>query len=139
MTNPYEDIIRLPHHVSKKHPPMPMSDRAAQFAPFAALSGYGDAVREEARLTEADRELDEEMLAALDEKLKILQSDAGKGCRAYFTYFKTDERKAGGSYVTVRGVLKKTDALKQMIYLEDGTRLSAASITDITFESPSTI
>lgn len=139
MTNPYEDIIRLPHHASKKHPPMPMSDRAAQFAPFAALSGYGDAVREEARLTEADRELDEEMLAALDEKLKILQSDAGKGCRAYFTYFKADERKAGGSYVTVRGVLKKTDALKQMIYLEDGTRLSAASITDITFESPSTI
>lgn len=116
-----------------------MSDRAAQFAPFAALSGYGDAVREEARLTEADRELDEEMLAVLDEKLKILQSDAGKGRRAYFTYFKADERKAGGSYVTVRGVLKKTDALKQMIYLEDGTRLSAASITDITFESPFTI
>ena len=73
MSGKYDDIIDLPHHVSKKHPPMPMEDRAAQFSPFAALTGYGDAVKETARLTNKKLEMDEETLKQLNTEFAILK------------------------------------------------------------------
>lgn len=106
MKNSYEDIIHLPHHVSRKHPQMSMQERAAQFSPFAALTGYGDTLRETARLTDEWNELDENereelnrrLLQAVKEKLKV-----------NITYYIPDEKKQGGAYVTVTGVVKKID------------------------------
>ena len=93
----YSDIIDLPHHVSTKHPHMSPEDRAAQFSPFAALTGYDDAIRETGRLTERRVELDDEELARLDEKFHILQEHLEEQPVVRFTYFKPDMRKEGGA------------------------------------------
>lgn len=107
--NLYQEIIDLPHHVSKTHPQMPMSDRAAQFSPFAALTGYNSAIRETGRLTEERIELDEEALMALNMRYQLL-IDSLKECpEVRITYFKPDERKSGGAYLTITGVVKKVD------------------------------
>lgn len=106
MKNSYEDMLHLPHHVSQKHPQMTMQERAAQFSPFAALTGYGDTLRETARLTDEWNELDENereelnrrLLQAVKERLKV-----------NITYYIPDEKKQGGAYVTVTGVVKKID------------------------------
>ena len=98
-THDYDDIINLPHHVSTRHPQMSMYDRAAQFSPFAALTGYDDAIQETGRLTEQKIELDEETLEKLDERFQILQEHLGEQPEVRFTYFKPDERKEGGAYL----------------------------------------
>ena len=97
ITNRYDDIISLPHHQSKTRPHMPLIDRAAQFSPFAALTGYDDAVKETARQTERKAELSEEMQACLQEKLQILQAQIPTKPEAILTYFEADEKKAGGT------------------------------------------
>lgn len=107
----YDDIINLPHHVSTKHPHMSIYDRAAQFAPFAALTGYGDAIDETARLTDRQYELDNDELANLELKLNQLQYMIDKKPRISVTYFEADERKAGGKYITVTGNLDRIDTL----------------------------
>lgn len=93
----YREIIDLPHHVSKTRPQMPMSDRAAQFAPFAALTGYDAAIKETGRLTDERIELDEEALTALDMKYQLLMDALDDKPEVTITYFQPDERKAGGN------------------------------------------
>lgn len=134
MSGEYEDIIHLPHHVSSKRPPMPMSDRAAQFSPFAALTGYDDAIRETGRLTEQKIQLDEEVLAILDEKFHVLQEHLDEYPEIQFTYFKLDERKAGGTYITVLGIVKKIQEYERQLILEDGNVIPIDDILEM--ESP---
>ena len=122
----YDDIIDLPRPKSK-HEPMPMSDRAAQFSPFAALTGYGDAIDETARLTDARIELSEEERAELDYK----QLDAPT---VTVTYFIPDERKSGGAYVTHTGVLKRVDEVERMVVFKDGLRVPLDEVMDIKCE-----
>ena len=131
MTSSYEDIIQLPHYQSKVHPRMPVSARAAQFAPFAALTGYEDAVEETARLTEERIELTEEAKAMIDQKLQYLRDHLDEHPEVTLTYFVPDSRKAGGAYVTVRGVLKATDQMAGTITLLDRTVIPIKDITRI--------
>lgn len=119
MSTPYDDIIELSRPVSEWHPRMPMIDRAAQFAPFQALTGYGEAIRETARLTDQKIELAEEEKLLLDEKLRVLAAAVPNGPAAQFTYFQPDSKKEGGAYVTVTGAVKKVDRLKRLVLLDD--------------------
>ena len=104
---PYDDIIHLPHPVSTKHTQMPIVDRIAQFSPFAALTGHDAAIKETARLTDRCIELDEEEKYRLDDKLRIFQKMLFKQPLLLVTYFQADNRKFGGSYLTVGGRVKK--------------------------------
>ena len=105
MNNRYDEIINLPHHVSPTRPQMPMSDRAAQFAPFAALTGYDAAIKETGRLTDERVELDKEALTALDMKYQLLMDALNEAPKVTITYFQPDERKAGGKYITATGAV----------------------------------
>lgn len=116
----YGDIISLPHPEPKTHPRMPMSARAAQFAPFSALTGYGEAVGETARRTSPRRELDEAERELLDTKLSALC--AVRGTRVRVTYFVPDERKAGGAYTEHCGAVRLNARTRELIF-EDGTRV----------------
>lgn len=116
----YNEIMSLPHHVSKTHPQMPMSDRAAQFSPFAALTGYDSAIRETGRLTDERIELDEEALMALNMRYQLLMDSLKESPELRITYFKPDERKSGGAYLTVSGIVKKVDDYERMITMRDG-------------------
>lgn len=133
----YDDIIRLPHHVSSAHRQMPMLDRAAQFSPFAALTGHDEAVRETQRLTEEWAEPDEDRKALLDERLRMIRERLASGAggarmpEVRFTYFQPDERKEGGAYLSVQGRVKKIDGYGHQVILEDGTALAVGHITDI--------
>ena len=124
----YDDIIHLPHPSSAKHPRMPMSDRAAQFSPFAALTGHGAAIEETARLTDRRIELTEEEKTVLDEKLRLLLETGGEGM---ITYFLPDERKDGGAYVTKLGTIKKIDPLEGRVILTDRTAIPIKDILEI--------
>ena len=127
----YQDIINLPHHVSKTHPQMPLYDRAAQISPFAALTGYEDAIRETARLTDNWVQLSEDKKQELDEKLRQLIADRERTKSVTIIYFQPDDRKEGGSYVTVTGQIKKIDDCSQKIFLTDGTKIDLGRIVDI--------
>ena len=113
----YEDIINLPHPTSPKHSRMSLYDRAAQFSPFAALTGHEKAIEETRRLTEEKMELDEEEKAKLNEKLRILQKNINQNKQITITYFVPDERKTGGAYVTSTGTLKKIDVYNKNLIL----------------------
>ena len=127
----YDDIIDLPRPKSK-HEPMPMSDRAAQFSPFAALTGYGDAIDETARLTDRRIELSEEERAELDYKQQYLATlDAPT---VTVTYFVPDEKKSGGAYSTVTGFLKRIDEYERVLMLTDGRKIQLDAIFDIESE-----
>ena len=130
----YDDIINLPHHVSKKHPQMSLYARSAQFAPFAALTGYEDAVKETAREVSQKIELDEDLKLILDSELHILMELADKNPELTVTYFVKDLKKEGGKYVTVTGVLKKLDSIKKLIYLKNGNEISIDEIIDISIQ-----
>lgn len=127
----YQDMIDLPHPVSRTHPPMPVLDRAAQFAPFAALSGHHEAVRETARLTEERAELDEDRRAELDRELHSLREGDGMGSAVSFTYFVPDPKKAGGCYTTVTGNIKRIKEYERSVLLEDGTEIRMEEIISI--------
>lgn len=135
----YDDILSLPHHVSTVHPPMPISDRAAQFSPFAALTGYDAAIKETGRRTEEKMELDEEAKAVLDAKLQILREKRTSRPEVTITYFQPDERKSGGKYLTETGVIRKIDPYKRILLLETGTQIPISSIMDVTGELFSTM
>ena len=133
MNNRYDKIINLPHHVSTTRPQMPMSDRAAQFAPFAALTGYDSAIKETGRLTDERIELDEEALTALDRKYQLLMDTLDDAPEVTIIYFQPDERKAGGQYVSATGTVKKVDTFGRRILLQDGTRIPLDSVYDLRF------
>ena len=119
----YDSIMELPHHVSRTRPQMPMSDRAAQFAPFAALTGYDSAIRETGRLTDEKIELDEEALTALDMRYQLLTDALEARPEITITFFQADERKEGGAYQTVTGTVKKIDTFERLITMRDGTKI----------------
>ena len=133
MNNRYDEIMGLPHHVSTTRPQMPMSDRAAQFAPFAALTGYDSAIKETGRLTGERIELDEEALAALDRKYQLLMDTLDDAPEVTIIYFQPDERKTGGQYVSATGTVKKVDTFGRRILLQDGTRIPLDSVFDLRF------
>ena len=117
----YEDIIQLPHHVSKTRPQMSLHDRAAQFSPFAALTGHSDAINETARLAQEQADLDADQIEDLNRKLHALSSRSSAAPAIKITYFLEDENKEGGSYQTIETTLKKIDELNQQLILTDGT------------------
>ena len=130
MMQPYDDIIDMPHHVSERHPQMSMYNRAAQFAPFAALTGHDSAIMETARLTDAEKELSESEADVLDRKLACLQSMEVKP-EISVTCFVPDGRKAGGSYHTVTGIIRNVDPDKGILQFEDGSYVPVSRIKDI--------
>ena len=130
----YHDIIDLPHHVSARRPHMSMLNRAAQFSPFAALTGYEASIREAARLTDARVELDECEKAALDAKLHIIQSDPQMPVSV--TYFVPDARKAGGAYVTAEGPVRKVDDVRHIVQMADRTEIPIEDIIGIDGDFP---
>ena len=119
----YDDIIDLPRHVSPRRAQMSLSGRAAQFAPFAALSGYDGAVQETARLTDRCVELDEESLAILNQQLTLLMSAITEQPEVTLTYFEPDEKKSGGAYHSVTGKVRRIDEAGREIILTDGRRI----------------
>lgn len=130
----YDAIINLPHHTSAKHPRMSMQNRAAQFSPFAALTGYDAAVKETARLTDQRVELDEYQKAALDERLQIIQEHLKERPEISLTYFQPDERKAGGAYLTICGAVKKIDVYEKIIVMMDGTKVPIEEVFELNGE-----
>ena len=131
MNGKYDKIMGLPHHVSKTRPQMPMSDRAAQFAPFAALTGYDAAIKETGRLTDERIELDVEALSALDMMYQLLMEALDEAPEVTITYFQPDERKAGGKYVSAVGAVKKIDDFERRITMRDGTRIPTDDVLSI--------
>lgn len=130
----YDDIIGLPHHVSATRPRMSMIDRAAQFSPFQALTGYGAAIQETGRLTDRKIELSEDERIVLDMKQQILLDNIRERPDVSITYFIPDERKAGGSYVTVTGNVKKIDDYQRLLILTDRAQIPLDEIVDIESE-----
>lgn len=130
-TDQYDDIIHLPHHVSRRHARMSRLDRAAQFSPFAALTGFDATIAETGRLTDRSIELDESRKEMLNQHLRYLLSVIGQQPGVRVTYFREDERKAGGAYVTVTGRVKKVDAYEHAIVLMDGTVIPMELVRDI--------
>ena len=131
----YDDIINLPHHISKKHPQMSLEARAAQFAPFAALTGYDDAVKETARLTNERIDLDEEAKMMLDAKLQVIREQLSEKPLVTITYFVPDARKSGGKYITTAGNVKKIDDYKHLIIFDNGAEIPIDEIIDITLNN----
>ena len=127
----YEDIIHLPHHVSSVHPHMPVSDRAAQFAPFAALTGYGDVIKETARQTDAKPELSEDEKEILDYKIQLVCGLSGEKPRVRITYFVPDEKKSGGAYHTAEGRIRRINSDTEQLILEDRMQIDLDCIVDI--------
>lgn len=131
MKNKYDDIINLPRRISNTRKPMPIIDRAAQFSPFAALTGHDLAIEETRRVTEDRMELDEYMMESLNNKLRILIDRLKEYPEIKITYFQPDEKKSGGSYITAVGAIKRIDAYEGVIYMVDGIEIPLHQIIDI--------
>lgn len=133
----YEDIINLPHHVSQTHSQMSRMNRAAQFSPFAALTGYDAAIKETARVTDLKVELDEYELARLSEKIRIISEHLSENPQITVTYFQADKRKAGGKYMTRNGQIKKVNRNEQYLVFTDGMKILFSDILEIGLEMES--
>lgn len=131
MSDDYSDIINLPHHVSESRPHMSMRDRAAQFSPFAALTGYDAAVKETARLTDRRAELDEDLKEKMSQRLNLIQEHLATAPVVKITWFVPDERKEGGAYNTAIGTVKKIDEYQRLVVLTDGTDIPIDEIIEI--------
>ena len=131
MSGKYNDILHLPHPTSAKHPRMPISDRAAIFSPFAALTGHGNAIRETARLTDQRIELDEDTRAELDLKQQILADKIDERPEVSVVWFRPDEKKDGGKYVTTTGQLKKVDGIERTLRFADGTTIPLDDVLEL--------
>lgn len=129
--HPYADILDLPHHTSPTRPRMSMADRAAQFSPFAALTGHDDAIRETARLTDSRVSLDAGEIASLDERLRRIATHLEDAPEVSITYFQPDGRKAGGAYRTVTGAVEEIDEYARLVLLADKTSIPIDDILDI--------
>lgn len=127
----YNDMLDLPHHVSMTHPRMSIQERAAQFSPFAALTGYGDVVRETARLTDDFMDLDENSREGLDRRLALLQEHLHEGPEVTVSCFQPDERKSGGAYRSVTGIVKKIDTYGRFLVMTDGKKIPVEYIIQI--------
>lgn len=130
-TYKYDDIIHLPHHTSPHRAGMPMIDRAAQFSPFAALTGYEDVIEETGRLTDTVSELTDSSKQMLDEKFRILAENCGALPQVTVTWFEPDRLKTGGSFVTVTGRVKRVDEYEQVLRLADGREIPMEAIRSI--------
>ncbi len=130
----YVDIIDLPHHNPKTRPRMSVRDRAAQFSPFAALTGHDEVIFETARLTDCYANLSEETAFLINEKLTALNKIIEESPQATFVYFKPDLLKSGGKYVSVTGKIKKIKEYEKKVILEDGTIINIDDITNINSE-----
>lgn len=115
---PYEDIVGIERHISKNHPEIPVSDRAARFSPFAAISGYEDMVKEAARVTEKRIELDENAIELLNEKLQMILEFIDEKPSVSVTYFEPDKKKEGGSYLTAAGRVIMIDDYSRTLVLQ---------------------
>ena len=133
-THKYDDIIDLPHHVSDHRVRMPIGDRAAQFSPFAALTGYDDVILETARLTDFQTDLDEGEKLLLNEKLQRITQMLEDNPRITVTWFRDDDRKSGGAYVSYTGQVKKLDTYEQTVVFTDGTVIPVRLIYHIDIE-----
>ena len=133
----YEDIINLPHHVSRTHPHMTLEERAAQFSPFAALTGYEAAVQETARLTDTRAQLDDGQIDVINRQLVSLKARIGEQPTATITFFLPDSRKEGGAYQTVSGVVRKIDEMEQLLWMADGTKIPIPDIYEVICPDPS--
>jgi len=127
----YDDIIHLSHPVSKSHPPMPRMNRAAQFAPFAALTGYDAKVQEAARITDRRKELDEDSNELLDEKIRQLQERITEQPVVEVIYFEKDGKKEGGRYLTKRERIKKIDVYQRQLIFQDDVKIPLMNIIDL--------
>ena len=132
----YDDIIDLPHFVSKKYPQMSMRDRAAQFSPFAALTGYDAAIKETARLTDRRVDLNDDMLQKLDEKMCVIRKrlDSVQKCRVVISYFERDLKKEGGKYLDIYGEVNKIDEYRNIIVFMNGERIPISDVINIEVE-----
>lgn len=131
-THRYDDIINLQHHQSATRPHMSNYDRAAQFSPFAALTGHDEAIKETARLTDRKVELDEYTKEDLNSKLQIIGDNPGT--EVTITYFQPDEKKSGGAYLTITGCVKRIDEYEQTVVFTDKTAISIDQISEIESE-----
>ena len=129
--NKYNDIINMPHHISRKHKQMPILDRAAQFSPFAALSGYEDAVKETARQTDNRICLSEEAKSFINDKIQILNELLHTSPSISVTFFVPDDKKDGGSYITDTGTVKKIDDYKKAVIMNNGKRIPFKNILEL--------
>lgn len=127
----YNDIINLPRHVSDRYAKMPIGDRAAQFSPFAALTGYEDVICETARLTDYRAELDETEKILLNEKLRRIKDASEANSQITVTWFREDDRKSGGAYMSFTGRVKKLDLYQQSIHFTDGMVIPFSAICHI--------
>lgn len=134
VTHRYDDIINLPHHASTKYPHMSLYDRAAQFSPFAALTGHDAAIKETARLTDEKSELDEDVKAILNEKLQIIRENPNTDISVTFTYFVPDENKSGGTYISHTGSVKRIDEYQHTVIMKDKTVIPMEQISEIESE-----
>lgn len=135
--NKYDDIINLPHPDPKFHPRMSAIDRAGQFSPFAALTGYDAMVAETSRLTDSRVELDEEQMMALNEALAVIIGNIGNHPAVSITWFRKDSRKKGGSYTVTDGVVRDVDLVNRMIVLKEGRNIAMDDIVAIRIISDS--
>jgi len=138
MTHEYDDIINLPHHVSRHHQQMSMEARAAQFAPFAALTGHSAAIQETARLTSDQVMLDDNSNEELNRKMLLLKSIIGENPFVTITYFQPDQKKDGGAYQVFEGHIKKIDDFAQRINLDNGKSIAFQHILDIDIKEQNT-
>ena len=129
--NDYEDILNFPHHVSSRHPQMSRMNRAAQFLPFAALTGYDAAIRETARQTDRKIELDEAAQDELDAKLRLLKDAEAEHPAVALVVFAPDPRKSGGEYVSIEGKIRRIDAFARRVILTDGREIAIDNILEI--------
>lgn len=127
----YDDIINLPHHQSQRRPPMSLHDRAAQFSPFAALTGHSEAIAETARLTAVKPELSEDQAAQLDEALAAVLARLPEPTRIRVVHFVPDARKAGGAYAEKCGEIQKVDTLEKALLFTDGEKILLDNILKI--------
>lgn len=129
--NKYSDIIEMPHHVSRKHKHMSVSSRAAQFSPFAALSGYDGQIIEEARLTNNKLDIREDSLGRLNETLGDIIERIKEKPLVEVTYFKPDDKKDGGKYVSLSGCVRRVDEVFREMIFTDGSRVSLNDVLDL--------
>lgn len=133
--NKYDDIIDLPHHVSKTRKPMSLYNRAAQFAPFAALTGYDDAIEETARLTETKVELSDELKNDLNQKINFIKNNIKVHPEITIKYFVRDNKKSGGIYKSLTSIIKKVDDFNKCFIFADNTNVYFDDIISITWQS----
>ena len=130
----YDDIINLERPISKKHIPMSIENRAAQFAPFSALTGYNEAVRETARITDNKKVLSEGIKEIINDKLNYIKNNIKSVGEVTITYFLKDKKKSGGKYVNVTGFVKKIDTNNMLVYMQNGVVISFDDISNMDSE-----